>query len=206
MTTATTKTTDNELDVLDLIVLAVLNTIWHTATGLLVGAWWAILFPMFSVPLVTSLAVGWRLGWPAGAAWAGVSAAGIMLWRWKCPQMFERAVAWRARSRCLTWWRYRRQWRTRIDDCELTVSFGTVVGYPAVQEIWIDDITDCVHVRMLPGQSPADWTSRVDRLALVFGARECQARLVGPGLMELEFWHWDPKVPMVLDDGEEKAA
>jgi S-DNA-T family DNA segregation ATPase FtsK/SpoIIIE len=173
--------------VFDLIGLGFL----HLAGFAAVALWWALLFPMLSVPVLASITVGVLVGWPAGAVAAGASVAGIMLWRWKCPHMFERLVTRRARTRFLTWWRYRRHWALMLHVCRLTLTYPDGMKVPALQRVSIGTTADTLLVRMLAGQCPADWEHRTEHLAHAFGASECAARLIGPALFELTFRRCD---------------
>ncbi|MFD6272385.1 hypothetical protein [Nocardia asteroides] len=149
--------------------------------------WWAMLFPIISVPVLLSAAVGWWFGWPFGAGMVGASVAGIMLWRWKCPEMFERWLSGRIRSRWLTWFRYRRRWASVMRACSLTKSGGDTVEVPRLVSAHIGESLDTVRAKMLPGHSPADWENRADHIAHAFGTRHAAVAIVGPALVELTF-------------------
>ncbi|WP_019930586.1 hypothetical protein [Nocardia sp. BMG111209] len=152
---------------------------------------WAVLFPMLSLPLAVVAAAGVLWGWPAAAVAFGVSAAGLMLWRWKRPEMFERWVTGRARSRFLVWWRYRYRWNTHLYACGLAIENAGIARVPVLQQVIIGTAADVLRVRMLPGQCPADYENRVEHLAHAFGATECRATITGPALVQLELRRGD---------------
>lgn len=193
MTTTPTRHSrpSGEFDPVDLVLTALGHLFVGALSAVFVALWWALLFPMISLPLLGSLAAGWWLGWPAGAGTVGIFAAGIILWRWKRPEMFERWVSRRARVRFLRWFRYRRRWARMLTACGLTEGDAHVLYVPRLRLVTIDDHLDRVRVRMLPGQSPEDYHTRVVRLAHAFGARECRAIDAGPALVELVFRHGD---------------
>ncbi|WP_225727180.1 MULTISPECIES: hypothetical protein [unclassified Nocardia] len=186
--------TSNDMfgDMLADLMELLMQLVWSLLIAVAVTAWWAVLFPMISIPIGLAATAWLLVGWWAGVAVAGVSAAGIMLWRWKRPQMFERLVTQRARTRFLTWWRYRRRWTTLLDACHLTIrESGVLVACPPLRKVDIGDATDRVQAKMLAGQCPADYENRTAALAHAFGALDCRATIIGPGTVELLFRHRD---------------
>ncbi|WP_280294951.1 hypothetical protein [Nocardia abscessus] len=202
----TTKTSDGQRDPFDLIGLAALNLVWWALIAVGVTVWWALLFPMFSVPLVLAGAAGAFYGPVAGVVVAGVSFAGIILWRLRRPEMFERWVTRRARTRFLTWLRYRRRWARLMTACHLSIDRGDRTFIPRLLSADIGAATDRVRVRMLDGHCPADFENRVSHLAHAFGALECRATITGPGTVELVFRRSDSLADTItlprLDGGQ----
>jgi hypothetical protein len=189
----TTTEQKPKLDAFDLFGLGVL----HLAGYVFLVAWWAVLFPMVSLPLVAALSVGVLVGWVPGVVVVGVFAAGMVLWRSRSPQTFERWITGRARSRFLAWWRYRRNWARRMTACNLSVRNGENTLVPRLQSVQIGESVDRLRVRMLEGQCPEDYESRVLRLAHTFGARDCRASIVGPGVFELVMQQRDSLAPVI---------
>ncbi|WP_433622963.1 hypothetical protein [Nocardia sp. CA-120079] len=203
----TTTGNRNKRDPLDLIGLAILNTVWWAFIAAGVGLWWAVLFPMISVPLAVAVVVGVLVGWPVGVVVVGVFAAGIMLWRRSRPEMFERWVSRRARTRFLTWFRYRRRWARLTHACHLSISREDWTLVPKLVSVEIGDSVDRLRVRMLEGHCPADFENRVEHLAHAFGAQECRAVIVGPGTVELVMRQADSMAePIALPDRWGKDA
>ncbi|WP_280331049.1 hypothetical protein [Nocardia wallacei] len=159
--------------------------VWQVVRAVFVATWWAVLFPMISLPLVLAAATGVVANWTVGAMVAGTAIAGVMLGRWKRPEMFERWVTRRARVRFLAWWRYRRLWAKRLHACHLAVRDDESVRIPRLVGVEIGDSVDRLRVKMLAGQCPDDYENRGDRIAHAFGAQDCRATVVGPGVMEL---------------------
>lgn len=184
--TTKTKTTDQPgNDIADVILTALGTAVWLLIKAVAVGVWWAVLFPMISIPVGLAVAAGVLLVWWVGVVVAGVSVAGIMLWRAKRPEMFERWITRRARTRFLRWWRYTRRWDTLLAACKLTVPGDNSTFIPRLLSVDIGHTVDRLRVRMLAGQCPEDYENRVVRLAHSFGALECRATIIGPGVMEL---------------------
>ncbi|WP_067839610.1 hypothetical protein [Nocardia lijiangensis] len=211
--TKTTTTIQTDADPFDAILTGLGHLILGTVFAAALVVKWAILFPVLSIPTVLVVLAGVALGWPFGVGFGVVFAAGIMLWRWKRPEMFERWITTRARHRFLTWFRYRRRWTRLLTACHLTVTTDDRTTVPRLLDVRIGDSVDLVRVRMLPGHCPADWENRTDHLAHAFGAQECRATITGPATVELAFRHGDsladpialPHIDGGLDWGKEAA-
>ncbi|MFG1797257.1 hypothetical protein [Nocardia sp. NPDC049149] len=113
--------------------------------------------------------------------------AGMVLWRAKHPETFERWITARAQTRFLTWFRYRRRWTRLLDACGLTITRDDRTFVPRLFSVRIGASVDVVQVRMLQGHCPADWQNRVEHLAHAFGAQECRATIAAPAVVELAF-------------------
>ncbi|MEU1544871.1 hypothetical protein [Nocardia sp. NPDC005745] len=194
----TTTTKSGQRDPFDLIGLAALNLVWWAFISGGVLAQWAVLFPMFSVPVVLACAAGLFWGPVAALVVVGVSAAGIILWRLRRPEMFERWVTRRARTRFLTWFRYRRRWAKLMTACHLSIDRNDRTFIPRLLSADIGPATDRVRVRMLDGHCPADFENRVSHLAHAFGALDCRATITGPGTVELAFRRLDSLAETVI--------
>ncbi|WP_405161892.1 hypothetical protein OG203_37150 [Nocardia sp. NBC_01499] len=186
-----TKTTETQQSLAEVLTEAFLMLGWQILKAGVVTVWWAVLFPMVSIPVAGAVAAGLFFGWPWAVVVVGVSIAGMVLWRAKHPETFERWLTGRARARFLRWWRYRLRWDKRLDACKLTVAGEASTFVPWLLMAEIGDSMDWVRVRMLDGQCPADYENRVDRLAHTFQALECRAHVVGPGVVELVFRYAD---------------
>ncbi|MFI7670827.1 hypothetical protein [Nocardia sp. NPDC049526] len=179
------KTQEQRSDPSDVIAGALMELVWLLIKVIAVTAWWAVLFPMISLPLGLAVAAGIFIGWPVGAVVVGVSTAGMALWWAKHPQTFHRWITARARRRFLTWWRYKRTWTRRMIACHLSIDRGEHTLVPPLRSADIGDSVDRLRVRMLEGHCPDDWENRVEHLAHAFGAEECRATIFGAGTVEL---------------------
>ncbi|WKG08241.1 hypothetical protein QX204_24695 [Nocardia sp. PE-7] len=169
--------------------------------------WWALLFPMVSVPAGLSVAVGWWFGWPFGVGVAGVAVAGMVLWRVSSPQTFERWLTGRIRSRWLSWFRYSRCWVTVMAACQLTkTDSNDRVLSPRLVDVRIGESLDVVKAKMLHGQAPSDWENRVEHLAHAFGTRHAQVAIVGPSLVAITFRRSDSLAEPIVVDFESMAG
>ncbi|MEU4807910.1 hypothetical protein AB0H20_01785 [Nocardia fluminea] len=201
-TTTTTTVHDPAGEVFD----AILTAAGRLLLSVFTLAWWAVLFPMVSVPVGLSVAAGWFYGWPVGVGVAGVAVAGMVLWRVLSPQTFERWFTGRARSRFLTWFRYRRHWITMTNACGLSTRDGERTFIPRLVSVQIGESLDTVRARMLPGHCPDTWIHRADHFAHGFGAQKAKVSLVGPGLVEIVFRRSDSLAAPVLVPHESMAG
>jgi S-DNA-T family DNA segregation ATPase FtsK/SpoIIIE len=146
----------------------------------------------------------------------------LVLWRLAHQRSFRRFVsgpAGRARRRR----RYRGMWPSLMAVHRLSwaphpkAATGQRSSYwelltvkPAVPKLekvelarWVDRLT----VRMLPGQTPADWESAVEGITHAVGARAARVRVSGPGRLTVELYFDDPlsavipalTVPTIVD-------
>ncbi|PZF81592.1 FtsK/SpoIIIE domain-containing protein [Jiangella anatolica] len=117
---------------------------------------------------------------------------GWVVWRLAHPESAERVAA-QVRGR----WRYRRiyrkHWPAVAAGCGLTVagSFGRQVA-PELIGVTAHPAADAVRVRLLAGQSPADYADRADALAHAFGVTQVRVRSDEPGTVTLSFSTGDP--------------
>ncbi|MFI2478166.1 hypothetical protein [Nocardia xishanensis] len=186
-----TSTTTTITDPTELVMTGLGHVLIETASAGLVGIKWAVLFPMVSAPIALAITASVLLGPVAAAVVVGVSAAGMVLWRRRSPETFERWVSRRAQHRFLTWLRYRRRWTRLMTACHLTVTTDDRTTVPRLLGVQIGGSVDRVRVRMLPGHCPADWENRTAHLAHAFGAEECRVTITGPALVELAFRQGD---------------
>jgi hypothetical protein len=112
--------------------------------------------------------------------------------------MFDRWVSRRARTRFLTWFRYRRRWAKLMTACHLSIDRNDRTFIPRLLSADIGPATDRVRVRMLDGHCPADFENRVSHLAHAFGALDCRATITGPGTVELAFRRSDSLAATVI--------
>lgn len=199
-TTKTTTTVKSRRDPVEDVLTLFLAVIGWAVISVFLVAWWALLFPMVSLPIAAVAGLFWFYGWVPALGMALASVAGLVLWRVKAPESFSRFVSRRVRSRFLSWFRYRRQWSARLDDCNLSArdDLGQAVKIPRLLGIEIGKATDTVRAAMLPGQCPDDWANRTDHLAHAFGAQECRVSITGPARVQLVFRRADSLAKPIL--------
>jgi S-DNA-T family DNA segregation ATPase FtsK/SpoIIIE len=129
----------------------------------------------------------WRVtGWPGLVVLAGSLAAVLALWRWRFPSSFSRYIAGPARGQWRAW-HYRRRWAAVMTIGRLAPIYQGRVMLPVLGKVSATRFTDRVPVRLVSGQSAADFAARADNLAHGFGAMLCRIRSASPGALVLEF-------------------
>ncbi|MGS2807985.1 hypothetical protein [Nocardia sp. MW-W600-9] len=161
-------------------------------------AWWAILFPMVTIPVGATVAAWLLLGWPFGIGVAGVMVAALLAWQHWHRETFEDWFTRRARARFLAVFRYRRRWASLMTACGLSIVDGDRVLVPRLTEVLIGDNSDIVRARMLPGHCPESWTGRAEHLAHAFGAQNARIKIAGPAQIEILFRRSDALADTVV--------
>ena len=145
------------------------------------------------VALTTLAAIGltvWGCAHSPGATLAAwlVLVVGLITWRLRWPHSFERRVGLVLRGRWRRWSVYRWKWQASIDTAGLNAHRQGVEYLPALLTVCSTRSVDRVRVRMLPGQTQADWAKVVDRLCQTFGAQDARVRSVSDRPHELDLW------------------
>src|SRR5215475_444458 len=129
----------------------------------------------------------WRVtGWHGLVVLAVSLAVGLVLWRWRFPTSFSKYVVTPARSRWRAW-NYRRRWAAVMTIARLAPVYQGRGLLPVLGKVSATAFTDRVLVRLVSGQSAADFAARADNLAHGFGALLCRIRSASPGALVLEF-------------------
>jgi DNA segregation ATPase FtsK/SpoIIIE, S-DNA-T family len=140
--------------------------------------------------LVPAAAIGvlmWRIiGWPGLTVLTASIAAVLVLWRWRLPSSFSRFIGTPARGQWRAW-HYRRRWAAVLTIGRLAPAYQGRVLLPVLGKVSATAFTDRVRVRLVSGQSAADFAARADNLAHGFGAMLCRIRSASPGALVLEF-------------------
>jgi S-DNA-T family DNA segregation ATPase FtsK/SpoIIIE len=147
--------------------------------------------------ILTLVAVIWvDLGWITLVALALAVIAMLVIWRWFWPVTFARWVtrpargAWRA-------WRYRRRWAAVMTIAGAAPWYQGRIILPVLGKVTATKYTDRVYVRLVSGQSAADFAKCADNLAHGFGALLCRVRSARSGAVVLEFIRRDALAALV---------
>jgi S-DNA-T family DNA segregation ATPase FtsK/SpoIIIE len=116
---------------------------------------------------------------------ATVAAAVLVTWRMRWPASFTRWV-WRPAVSKWRRWHYHRHWPAVMTIARLAPQHRGRILLPMLGKVTSTGCTDLVHVRLVSGQSPADFAARADNLAHGFGAFICRVRTARPGSLVLE--------------------
>jgi DNA segregation ATPase FtsK/SpoIIIE, S-DNA-T family len=177
----------NESDIDETVTMIVVAL----AKGLGVLARWSVLFPMISLPTFASVWVGFRYGPVFGLILAAVSGLALVAWSQLSPASFQQWVTQRIRIRWRTWWVYRHRWTAICTLHGLTAKLDDRTLVPALQSVTIGAASDVVAVRILTGQSVADWQNKAAALAEAFRARGVTIRSLKPGSISITTHHGD---------------
>jgi len=136
-------------------------------------------------------AVTWvKLGWITLVALVLAAVVMLTAWRWFWPGSFSRWVGRPARG---TWraWCYRRRWAAVMTIAGVAPWYQGRTLLPVLGRVTATRYVDRVHVRLVSGQSAADFADRADNLAHGFRALLCRVRTAKSGAVVLEFIHRD---------------
>ena len=142
-------------------------------------------------PLAASMlalaAVTWvRLGWVTLLALVLAAVVMTAAWRWFWPGSFSRWVGRPARSKWRGWC-YRRRWAGVMTIAGVAPLYQGRVLLPVLGKVAATKYTDRVQVRLVSGQSAADFATHTENLAHGFGALLCRVRTARSGAVLLEF-------------------
>ena len=135
--------------------------------------------------------VGFRYGPVFGLVLAAVSGLALVAWSQLSPGSFQQWVTQRMRIRWRTWWVYRHRWTAICTLHGLTAKLDERTLVPALRSVTIGTASDVVVVRILTGQSVADWQHRSAALADAFRAQRVTIRSVKPGEIGITAHHGD---------------
>jgi DNA segregation ATPase FtsK/SpoIIIE, S-DNA-T family len=147
--------------------------------------------------ILTLVAVIWLdLGWATLAALAAAVIAMLVIWRWSWPASFARWVTRPARG---AWrgWQYRRRWAGVLTIAGAAPWYQDRVILPVLGKVTATRYTDRVQVRLVSGQSAADFANCAENLAHGFGAMLCRVRTARSGRVVLEFVRRDALAALI---------
>ncbi len=147
--------------------------------------WFAVRHPLADAVAGLMVFIWLRAGWPGLAGLAGGVLTALVLLRLIWPAWFVRLVSGPARNRW-RWWFYRRHWHAVMTIARLAPLYRGRVVVPLLGKVTVSGCTDRVAVRLVSGQSPADFAARAEGLAHGFRACLCRARSSAPGAVVLE--------------------
>jgi DNA segregation ATPase FtsK/SpoIIIE, S-DNA-T family len=156
---------------------------------------WLVRFGFRHPVLVMAAIIGvlmWRLvGWLGLVILAVSIAAVLVVWWWRFRVSFSRFVAGPARGQWRAW-HYRRRWAAVMTIGRLAPVYQGRVLLPVLGKVSATSCTDRVQVRLVSGQSAADFAARADNLANGFGVMLCRIRSASPGRW---CWSWSAVTP-----------
>ncbi len=172
-------------DFLTGIIVAVFALAWFLTRRAMILTWWAILFPMLSLPALLTVCALDISGWQAAAVVGSVSAAGLLLWRFLDPASFRCLVSFRLWARRRRHRVYQRPWAAMCALHGLTTVLDGQPVIPRLRRIRISQATDVLLVQLIHGQTVTDWAAHTDAFAHSFGARTVAIVQAGPGWVRI---------------------
>lgn len=154
--------------------------------------WASVLFPMISIPTITSIWIAFNCGPLFGLVATALWVLALLGWFLLSPRTFHQWVTIRLRVQWRTWGIYRSRWGTVCKLCGLTAGLDGHVMVPRLRSVTIGVTSDVLQVRILTGQSLADWQSRGDALAEALSAQRVTIRSIRPGSISITTHHGDP--------------
>jgi DNA segregation ATPase FtsK/SpoIIIE, S-DNA-T family len=151
---------------------------------------WLVRFALRHPVTVLAVVIGVLMcrvtGWLGLLVLAVTITAVLALWRWRFPSSFSRYIAGPARGQWRAW-HYRRRWAAVMTIGRLAPMYQGRVLLPVLGKVSATRYTERVQVRLVSGQSAADFAARAENLAHGFGAMLCRIRSASPGALVLEF-------------------
>jgi DNA segregation ATPase FtsK/SpoIIIE, S-DNA-T family len=170
--------------------------VYQTPAGLILLAWLVKLIvrllrlvfrhPVAAVVLAVLVFMWVSVGWIGMAAIAGCAGLMLVIWRYYWPSGFTRWVATPARNTRRAWV-YRRRWPAVMTIADLAPFYRGRIILPVLVKVTSTRYVDRVAVRLVSGQSVADFAARADNLAHGFRAILCRVRTARSGAVVLEF-------------------
>ena len=147
--------------------------------------WFLLRHPLLDLAAGLLIFTWLEAGWPGLAGLAAFALAALTVLRLVWPHWFARLVASPARNRW-RWWFYRRHWQAVMTITRLAPAYRGRVVVPVLGKVRVTGCTDLVSVRLVSGQSPADFADRAEHIAHGFRAHLCRVRTGRPGAVVLE--------------------
>ena len=187
------------------------DELWESLVTAVIAAgailWWLLRRPwLLGATLLTAgvILIG---GWKVGALLLGLALTGVAGLRWLRPDMFARLVS-RPLRRAQTGSRYRRDWNRVSDLCGLTKELDGRTLRPDLLRVQVGDVSDRLLLRMVTGQSMADYERACTELASSLGGHLARVWTDEPGRLWLEVIRDDaladviPARPIPADDDD----
>ena len=167
--------------------------------------------PLAASVLALSVVMWVKLGWVTLVVLVLALVVMLLAWRWFWPGSFSRWVGRPARGKWRAWC-YRRRWAAVMAIAGVAPWYQGRILLPVLGKVAATRYVDRVQVRLVSGQSPADFAAHADNLAHGFGAMLCRVRSARSGAVVLEFIRRDalaalvPALPIPANPDLEGAA
>lgn len=160
---------------------------------------WAVRLPVVSVPVVGVAVVWWQVGARPAIGLAIVSVLLVVVWGVISPASLRAATVDAVLVRFRVWRRYR-DWAGVCADCGLTRNRGDEVATPKLQQVRLGDSADVLLVRMIRGQTAADFSKAADSLAAAFDAEQVRIEQSSPQQLRITVQRSQPLAAPITPD------
>lgn len=181
----------NDDSIAETVIVAVFRLAWFLTRRILLLGWWAILFPMLSLPILAAVYVLIVHGWVPALVVVAVSIVCLIVWRLVWPGSFRRLVSFRIWARRRRHRVYRQPWAAVCALHGLTTPLDGQPVIPRLRKIRIGYAADELLVQLIPGQTVAGWAGQSDAFAHSFGANTVNVTAAGPGRVLITVRHTD---------------
>ncbi|MGO8961329.1 MAG: FtsK/SpoIIIE domain-containing protein [Streptosporangiaceae bacterium] len=158
--------------------------------------WFAARHPVADAAAGLVIFTWLRWDWPGVVVLAAAMLTVLTVLRVAWPAWFARLVSDPARSRWRRWF-YRRHWHAVMTISRLAPLYRSRVVVPVLGKVRVTGCTDHVSVRLVSGQSPADFAARAEGIAHGFRVHLCRVRSAAPGAVVLELVRRDALATLI---------
>ncbi|MGC5026489.1 FtsK/SpoIIIE domain-containing protein [Tsukamurella sp. DT100] len=185
-------------DVIGEIIVDLMAALGRLTLFLLV---WAVRLPVVSVPVTGVAVVWWQVGARQAIGLAIVSVLLLIVWGVLSPASLRASTVDPVLVRFRIWRRYR-DWNGVCADCGLTRNRGDKVATPKLQQVRLGDSSDVLLVRMIRGQTVADFSKAADSLAGAFDAEQVRVESTSPQQLRIVVQRSQPLAAPITPDAE----
>ncbi|MEC4613178.1 FtsK/SpoIIIE domain-containing protein [Tsukamurella tyrosinosolvens] len=195
--TSNSSSSDTE-DVIGEMVVDLMAALGRLTLFLIV---WAVRLPVVSVPMIGVAVVWWQVGARQAIGIAIVSVLLLIVWGVLSPASLRASTVGPVLVRFRIWRRYR-DWAGVCTDCGLTRNRGDKVVTPKLQQVRLGDSSDVLVVRMVRGQTPADFSKASDSLAGAFDAEQVRIESTSPQQLRITVLRSQPLAAPIVPDAD----
>ena len=169
--------------------------VWAVLLGLLArwtwrGVWWCTRHPLETLLVVGPVALFVEYGWAGVITPVVLVGLGSALWRWRHESSWWTWLAGPVLGRLRRGLVYRRVWREAMTLCGLSRTFHHQVVLPRLLSVRSDQALDVLAIRMIRGQTPAEFQHATANLAYAFGRRHARVYSENPDEAPVRSGRW----------------
>nr|WP_239485531.1 hypothetical protein [Micromonospora humidisoli] len=152
---------------------------WLVVLGLVLRwaarfCWWCLRHPVTVGMVVTAVVLYADYGWPGLVVPLVLASAVSAVWRWRDETSWWRWCAGPLLGRFRQVFVYRWAWQEAMTLCGLAATYDHLPVLPQLLRVRSDQALDVLTVRMVRGQTPADFQQVTANLAYAFGRRHAR--------------------------------